>query len=953
MKDLLQTNKPSAGGSVECLGMTFPSEDARREHFLKLLAEKLKDPDFRNQEGFPQGTDEAILALSDPPYYTACPNPFLSDVFAAKRAQNRNNVPAHTEPFAADVSEGKNESVYLAHSYHTKVPHKAVMRYILHYTKPGDVILDGFCGTGMTGVASHLCNNEKAIRSLGYIVDSSGTIFEPASEGSTRKGKAISSVGQRFTILGDLSPAATFIAAGYNSSIAPDDFEEKADEALKIVQETIGWMFLTLHNPSEPSLERAIGFINKNETPNISNIGDCGRINYTLWSDVFSCPECAGEFVFWDAAVDRSTNQVLDDFLCPHCSAGLGRKNIEPVWSHDIDPVLGHSSRRVKQVPALISYIFGGKRYEKRPDRVDHALLRKIDELDPDITLPVYPMMFKGENWGDSWRAGYHAGVTHIHHFYGRRNFIGLAAYKKHSRHTLYAPNLTSTALVASKLYRFRSQGGSLGAGGGPMSGTLYLPSLVKEIPILKLLKEHIKKTRQMRYALGQVKNSFITTGSMSQLPIPDSSVDYVFLDPPFGSNLMYAELNFIWEAWLDVFTDTAAEAVQNKSQKKSISDYRHIMASCFREAFRVLKPGCWMTVEFSNTQASVWNAIQIALQEAGFVVANVSALDKKQGSFKAVNTTTAVKQDLVISAYKPNGGLEERFIVRGGTEESVWDFVRTHLSYLPIAKMKNGELEYVVERDPRILFDRLVAWFVRHNVPVPLSTQEFQEGLSQRFSVRDGMVMLEEQAVEYDKKRAGISQAPQLELFVSDERSAIDWLTDFLRRRPSTYQEINPEFMTQLGAGWKKHEIRPELSSLLEDNFLRYDGSWEVPSQIHSYLSSNFKDLRGLEKDDPRLKAKAKDRWYVPDPSKAKDLEQKRERSLLKEFEAYKTAQGRRLREFRLEVLRAGFKTAWAARDYKTIIGIAQKIPEDALQEDEKLLLWYDQALTRMEADA
>ena len=167
------------------------------------------------------------------------------------------------------------------------------------------------------------------------------------------------------------------------------------------------------------------------------------------------------------------------------------------------------------------------------------------------------------------------------------------------------------------------------------------------------------------------------------------------------------------------------------------------------------------------------------------------------------------------------------------------------------------------------------------------------------------------------------------------------------------TSMGCHPEFTTQLGAGWKKHETRPELSALLEDNFLQYDDSGDVPSQIHSYLSTNFKDLRGLEKEDPRLKAKANDRWFVPDPSKAKDLEQKRERSLLKEFESYKSAPGRRLREFRLEVLRAGFKAAWAAKDYKAIIGLAQKIPEDALQEDEKLLLWYDQALTRMEGDA
>jgi hypothetical protein len=72
----------SEKGPVECLGQTLPNDDARREHFLNLLAEKLEDPAFRNQEGFPKGTDEAILAMSDPPYYTACPNPWLA-VFVA------------------------------------------------------------------------------------------------------------------------------------------------------------------------------------------------------------------------------------------------------------------------------------------------------------------------------------------------------------------------------------------------------------------------------------------------------------------------------------------------------------------------------------------------------------------------------------------------------------------------------------------------------------------------------------------------------------------------------------------------------------------------------------------------------------------------------------------------------------------------------------------------------
>jgi len=131
---------------VECLGQTFPSDEARREHYLKLLAEKLKDPEFRKIEGFPVGSDEDILALSDPPYYTACPNPFIEDVVRHYGKSYDSSVLYSKEPFAADVSEGKYDPLYKLHPYHTKVPHKAIMRYILHYTQPGDVVFDGFCG---------------------------------------------------------------------------------------------------------------------------------------------------------------------------------------------------------------------------------------------------------------------------------------------------------------------------------------------------------------------------------------------------------------------------------------------------------------------------------------------------------------------------------------------------------------------------------------------------------------------------------------------------------------------------------------------------------------------------------------------------------------------------------------------------------------------------------------
>lgn len=948
MSDLFQ-NHAAKSGPVECLGQTFPSDEARREHYLKLLAEKLKDPAFRKIEGFPIGSDEAILALSDPPYYTACPNPFLMDFVKSYGSEYKAGTEGrHVEPFTADVSEGKNDPIYNAHSYHTKVPHKAIMRYLLHYTQPGELVLDSFCGTGMTGVAAQLCGDRRAVESLGYAVDETGTIFDRVNENGKTELRAISKLGPRIPVLNDLSTIGGFIAYNFNASVDVNELESATEQITNIIQKKYGWMYQTLHQPTEKQQDAALLLVDRNSAPDLSEAGSSARINYTVWSDVFSCPECAHEIVFFDVALDHENGGVKDALTCPSCNARFGKKDMGRAWETKIDPGLGQNTKQAKQVPVLINYSVGRQRHEKRPDKVDLALIKKISGVEIQDKYPTTRMPEGAET-----RRNDPIGVTHSHHFYTHRNLIALSALRSLcsgplARQLLFG--FTSTHQFVNRLCRLNVSNYFSGKGGKvdkPLDGTLYAPSISLELNVI----EKWSLRSDMDKVLRNHKNKYVvSTGSAFAIGIPSGSVDYIFIDPPFGGNLMYSELNFLWESWLGATTNNLSEAIQSKEQGKSIDDYRRLMSAGFSEAYRVLKPGRWMTVEFSNTQASVWNAIQTALQEAGFVVANVSAIDKKKGSFKAVTTTTAVKQDLIISAYKPNGGLEDRFAANPNSEESAWDFVRTHLSYLPTVKVRAGELEFIVERDPRIIFDRMVAWFVRHNTPVPMSSHEFQSGLMQRFVERDGMVFLPDQVAEYDKKRLQVAIAPQMEMFVSDERSAIDWLSDFLKRRPSTYQEVSPEFMGQLGAGWKKHEAKPELSALLEDNFLKYDGAGEVPSQIHSYLSTNHKDLRGLEKNNPALVAKAKDRWYVPDPNKAQDLEKKREKALLKEFEAYMSFSGRKIKESRLEVLRAGFRAAWAAKDYKTIISVANKLPEETLQEDEKLLTLYDLALTRTE---
>jgi len=934
MKDLLNSQKAEVTGPVECLGHVFPSEIARQEHYNKLLLEHLKNADVRKIEGFPNATDDAILKLSTPPFYTACPNPFIDDFIKSNGTQYDQSIPYSKAPFAADVSEGKQDPIYNAHSYHTKVPHKAIMRYILHYTKPGDLVFDGFCGTGMTGVAAQLCGDRNTVIELGYKVDDKGNVFEEElQEGGQKSWVLFSKIGARNVILNDLAPAATFIASNYNTAFDLPKFEEDSNSILAELEKSLGWMYQTKHKD-----------------------GRVGKINFTIWSDVFICGSCSSEIIFWNSAIDKTKAMVLDEFPCPHCGTLASKKSLDRAWTTTYDSSIEKNIRQKKQVPVLINYCLEGSsaRYEKTPDGHDLDIINRADRETQSLWYPTAPIPL-----GDKTSEPINIGTTHVHHFYTKRNLVALA-----KTYSLLGSNQTKflfTGFIggATKLNQLHLKNYIFGGGGvnpGPRKGVIYSPSISLESSVPKILMERLKT--QIRafqsLKLSGKSNFLVTTGSAAKIFNNEkfgNSLDYVFIDPPFGSNLMYSELSHTWESWLNVFTNNLEEAIENKTQKKSVDEYRILMTKCFSNIYFLLKPGRWMTVEFSNTQAHVWNNIQSAISNAGFIVGNVSVLDKKQGGINAIVGATAVKQDLVISAYKPEGELENRFIQSGGGEDSAWDFVRTHLKYIPVVKRIGNKLDFISERDPRIIFDRMVAWYVRHNAPVPMSSQEFQAGLRQRFPDRDGMVFLSDQTAEYDKKRLLVVSAPQMELFVSDERSAIDWLTNFIKARPSTYQEIHPEFISQLGAGWKKHEEKPELSDLLEENFIQYDGNGNVPSQIHSYLSTNHKDLRSLEKGDPQLVSKAKDRWYVPDPNKAQDLEVKRDKALLKEFEGYLKSSGRKLKEFRLEVLRAGFKAAWGAKDYHSIIAIAHKIPEEALQEDEKLLLWYDQALTRTEA--
>ena len=151
-------------GRSSASGMTFPSEEARREHFLKLLAEKLKDPGVPELEGFPQGTDEAILALSDPPYYTACPNPFIGDFIRQYgRPYKRQRKRIAKSPSLLTLAREKTTQSTMPIAIIPKFRIRLSCGTSSITRSRAILCLTVFAGTGMTGVAAQLCGDKKAI----------------------------------------------------------------------------------------------------------------------------------------------------------------------------------------------------------------------------------------------------------------------------------------------------------------------------------------------------------------------------------------------------------------------------------------------------------------------------------------------------------------------------------------------------------------------------------------------------------------------------------------------------------------------------------------------------------------------------------------------------------------------------------------------------------------------
>ena len=879
-------NKEKKQEPVTVLGQTFKNDEERRRFFREELRKML--PKLKKIEGFPIGEDEDIINLSDPPYYTACPNPWLND-FIVEWEKEKKHMEAEgkrkagfevKEPYAYGIKQGKNSAIYNAHTYHTKVPHEVIMRYILHYTQPGDVVLDGFAGTGMTGVAASACGNPTS--------DERAEIENDFRENDFEKPHW----GLRHSVCGDLSPLCFHISSNYNSSVDILRLQKAVDDIVEKLKERFGHFY---------------------EVP--IKVGDkvvSYHINYYVWSQIVGCKNCSHELNVHDLSFDYQNHTLHDKLLCPFCGTEQKRTEAIQIEETTFDEFCNQSVSQLKYQCCLLNYTI---------PKHGRAFSRQIPEHDyPEYigTIPTYAFE-DGDKFGDPLRVG----ADSVDKLYYKRTKYVLAYlnhlikedYKELEKPLMFI--FTSMLPKLTRMNRYMPQHGSR-ALVGPMANTLYIPPQgVENNPIDQFEYQAGKVIRAMEIGRGR-GGCAVQTASATNSSLPNESVDYIFTDPPFGANIMYSELNTVSESWLKVMTNNHEEAISNNTQHKGLPEYQEIMTNCFKEYQRVLKPGKWMTIEFSNTSASFWNALQYAIKDAGFVIAAITDLNKERGGLHAMLGPTAVKQDLAISCYKPSKKIVNSIYDKINSSETVWDFIEEHLQHLPIHIEKGNSTTSIVERSPKILFDRLISYYVQKGLAIPIDAHKFQQGLHERYKERDGMFFTASQVSEYDLKKLKTQDFVPMGIIISDEANAIEWLKNELRDTPQKRQDFSQKYMNALNGTVKKGEKIPDLKDLLEENFIQNeDGSWRIPNV----------------NDDV-------------------DMEALRNRALLREFKIYleicRKPRGK-LKDVRVEAVRAGFKQCYSDKNFADIILVGDRIPQNLLTEDEILLQYYDIASSKV----
>ena len=578
--------------------------------------------------------------------------------------------------YGGALPASRSGPLYGAFPYPTKIAPEAIALLIAAHTAPGDTVFDSFAGSGTTGLAALLCE-------------------DPTPELRQQAKLLPMNVqwGARNAVLYELGVLGAFIGRTLTNPPQPEAFRRAAEAILAAAAHDDGWMY----QARDPALRR-------------------GSIRHVIWSDLLLCPRCGWGTSLWESCVSRAPAAIGSRFSCRCCAYGAALDDVERVTETVGDDVLGAERRVRARRPVWLYGSTGKQRWSRPVEQDDLELIGRIADTPVPTAVPVVSIP-----WGDLYRRGYHQGITHLHHFYTRRDLIAFA--RLWERTQSYAGDvgaalriwlLSYNASHATVMTRVVAKSGHPDlVVTSAQPGVLYVSGLPVEKNLFLGLRRKLSTiNRAFELIHGRRSRVEVRQGSSCSVDLPKGSIDYAFTDPPFGGNIPYAEVSFLNEAWLGRYTDRTDEAIISTSQHKTLAEYRGLLTAALCELQRILKHGGKVTLVFHSASAEVWRALQGAYRDAGFAVECAGVLDKTQGSFKQVTTRGAVRGDPLLL-------LARSAATAGNDPASPWSVAQRLREQ---AKLTLDPVELTVQR----LYSRLIAHYLSNHQDVPIDAESY-----------------------------------------------------------------------------------------------------------------------------------------------------------------------------------------------------------------------------------
>ena len=454
--------------------------------------------------------------------------------------------------------------MYLMHKYWARKPHNVVAEYIEHYTRPNDIVLDPFMGSGVTVLEAIRLKR----RAVGFDLD-------------------------------PISNLIVEVTANPPSLAAIDDAFSELKSAL----------------------ESRINDLYVHPCPKCQKKG---TIEYVVWSYVVECPICDTIIVM--AEVNRPKGKRQNIYKCNYCKQEFSYANVpiedeEPIFLKMECSECGQTSKikkpHLKTPPIDLKSVTYPKIRFKYDGNKPFATKRRantIEELYTDRNLYSMSLL--------------HQSIAKIVDEPTRRTFecIFSSMVPQTSRLVPWrrefatgGPAWTVPEYLILPVHcefnvwsRFENRFKSVRRG---------IENRMQRLPSELV---NVEKYDDLQRP-DQFWNGKVNALDLSHT-LPENSVDYVFTDPPYGGSIQYFELDLIRAAWLmDRIDDEALqqwwkeEITICKGQGKNFEYYHKMLSASFSEVFRVLKPNHYLTVTFHSTDIDVWNSIIIAVRNAGF----------------------------------------------------------------------------------------------------------------------------------------------------------------------------------------------------------------------------------------------------------------------------------------------------------------------------------------------